>query len=378
MTLALVITAIGLMLGVRILGQAKFGKCPEGERLARVQASPNYRDGEFRNTAPTIMLAEGQSSAKILWKSLWADKTRTWPRKPLPTSKFDPAVLDIAKNVVVWLGHFSYFIQLGGKRILMDPVFNDHAAPFSLFNKNFSGTELYRAADMPEIDFLLISHDHWDHLDHQTAVDLMPKVKTVVSPLGVGSHFMHWGYPQEKMLEADWNTALHFENGFAIHIVPARHFSGRLLTRNKTLWGGFVLETPTHRIFLSGDTGYGPHIAEIAKAFGSFDLAAIDGGQYDARWPQMHMTPEEAMRAARELNAKHLLLAHVGRFCISAHPWDEPFIRAAAASRDMPLQFLTPKIGEAVWLDGAEQRFTHWWQAAEQVDQPSSPRIGPQ
>ena len=362
MMLALLITAVGLMLGVRImLGQAKFGKLPAGERLDRVRSSPNYRDGEFRNTAPTIMLAEGQSAAKILWKSVWAGKTRTWPSKPLPASKLDLADMDAMQDVVIWLGHFSYFIQLGGKRILLDPVFNDHAAPFSMFNKSFPGTDLYRAADMPTIDFLLISHDHWDHLDHQTILGLMPKVKTVVSPLGVGAHFAHWGYPREKVLEADWNTALHFENGFVIHIVPARHFSGRLFTRNKTLWCGFVLETPARRIFLSGDTGYGPHIAEIAAAFGTFDLAAIDGGQYDSRWPQMHMTPEEAALAARELQAKILLPAHIGRFCISAHPWDEPLTRAVEASRDMPFQLVTPKIGEPVRLDGAEHSCVRWW-----------------
>ena len=362
MMLALLITAVGLMLGVwTMLVQAQFGKLPAGERLERVRSSSNYRDGEFRNTAPTIMLAEGQNAAKILWKSVWAGKTRTWPSKPLPASRLNLADMDAVKDVVIWLGHFSYFIQLGGKRILLDPVFNDHAAPFSVFNKSFPGTDLYRAADMPEIDFLLISHDHWDHLDHQTALGLRPKVKTVVSPLGVGAHFAHWGYPQEQVLEADWNTALHFENAFVIHIVPARHFSGRLLARNKTLWCGFVLETPTRRIFLSGDTGYGPHISEIAGAFGAFDLAAIDGGQYDSRWPQMHMTPEEAALAARELRAKILLPAHVGRFCISAHPWDEPLIRAVEASRDMPFQLATPKIGEPVWLDGTEHSSTRWW-----------------
>ncbi|MCL2122714.1 MAG: MBL fold metallo-hydrolase [Desulfovibrionaceae bacterium] len=363
MALALLILAIGLALGVRVLlGQEKFGKIPEGERLERTQSSPNYRDGEFRNTAPTTVLAEGQSKLKLLLEHIFAQKVRPRPPKALPTVRLDLASLDAAKEVVIWLGHFSYFIQLGGKRILMDPVFNDHAAPFSLFNENFPGTDLYRAADMPEIDFLLISHDHWDHLDHQTAVGLMPKVNTVVSPLGVGAHFAHWGYPKEKVLEADWNTALHFENGFAIHVVPARHFSGRLFTGNKTLWGGFVLETPTRRIFLSGDTGYGPHISEIAGAFGGFDLAVLDSGQYDSRWPQMHMTPEEAACAARELQAKSLLLAHVGRFCISAHPWDEPLLRVTEASRDMPFQLLTPKIGEPVWLDDAERRFAHWWE----------------
>jgi L-ascorbate metabolism protein UlaG (beta-lactamase superfamily) len=309
------------------------------------------------------MLAAGQSPAKILWKGLWAGKARTWPPKPLPTARHKLMELDAAKDVVIWLGHFSYFLQLGGKRILMDPVFNDHAAPFPVFNKNFPGTDLYRAADLPEVDFLLISHDHWDHLDYQTALGLMPKVKTVVAPLGVGAHFAHWGYPREKVLEADWDTALRFENGFVVHVVPSRHFSGRWLARNRSLWCGFVLETPGRRIFLSGDTGYGPHIAKIAAAFGGFDVAALDAGQYDARWPQMHMTPEEAARAARELNAKILLLAHVGRFCICAHPWDEPFERMSEASRDMPFQLATPKIGEPLWLDEKEHGFAAWWKA---------------
>ncbi|MDR0466743.1 MAG: MBL fold metallo-hydrolase [Deltaproteobacteria bacterium] len=366
MSYALVFVTIGLMLSsCAILGQERFGRLPEGERLMRIQASPNYQDGQFKNTAPTIMLADGQSPVKILWKSLWADRTRTWPQKPLPAAKLDLKALDPTKDVVIWLGHFSFFIQLGGKRILMDPVFNDHAAPFSLFNKSFPGTDLYRAEDLPDVDFLLVSHDHWDHLDHQTVVGLMSKVKTAVAPLGVGAHFVHWGYPKEKVLEADWNTALRFDNGFVVHVVPARHFSGRLLTRNQSLWGGFVLETPTRRIYLSGDSGYGPHIRDIADAFDGFDLVAIDGGQYDARWPQMHMTPEEATQAARELKAKFMLLAHVGRFCISAHPWDEPFERATAAARDMPFQLLTPKIGEPLWLDAKEHNFSPWWRTVE-------------
>jgi L-ascorbate metabolism protein UlaG (beta-lactamase superfamily) len=126
-----------------------------------------------------------------------------------------------------------------------------------------------------------------------------------------------------------------------------------------------VLETPSRRIFLSGDTGYGPHIADIAGAFNGFDLAVIDGGQYDARWPLIHMTPEEAAYAAQELKAKKLLLAHAGRFCISAHPWDEPFERVVEASRDKAFQLVTPEIGKPVWLDAAERSFTRWWKAAQ-------------
>jgi len=356
-----------LICGVRfVVGQARFGKLPEGARLERIRSSPHYRDGEFKNTTPTRMLAEGQNPLKIVWKNFFVDKARTWPPKPLPALKPDLKTLDRTQDALVWLGHFSFFLQLGGQRILLDPVFNDHAAPFAVFNRNFPGTDLYRAADMPDMDFLLVSHDHWDHLDHQTAVGLMPKVKRAVMPLGAGAHFEHWGWPQEKLLEADWNTTLRFEDGFSIHIVPARHFSGRLLTRNQSLWCGFVLETPARRIFLSGDSGYGPHIADIAGAFDGFDLAVLDGGQYDARWPLLHMTPEEAARAAQELKAKKLLLAHVGRFCISAHPWEEPLERVVEASRGKAFQLVTPKIGELFRLDAAEHPCTHWWKAVQQ------------
>jgi L-ascorbate metabolism protein UlaG (beta-lactamase superfamily) len=363
MLFILLLAAVGIILaGWAVLRQEKFGRLPAGARLERIQSSPNYQDGEFRNTVPTIMLAEGQSSIKIMGDFLFGTRTRLKPDEPLPTVRLELDALDPAKDMLIWLGHSSYFIQLGGKRILVDPVFNDHGAPLAVFNKNFPGTDLYRAADMPPLDFLLISHDHWDHLDYSTAVGLREKVKTVITPLGVGAHFEYWGYPKEKLKEADWNTALRFENELLIHIVPARHFSGRLLTRNKTGWAGFVLETPTLRLFLSGDSGYGPHLAEIARTFGRFDLVAIDGGQYDARWPQMHMTPEEAALAAKELKAEAFLLSHVGRFCISSHQWDDPFRRVVEAAKDKPFRLLTPKIGEPVWLDGTEQSFTRWWE----------------
>lgn len=367
----LIVVLIGVILALAayaVLNQAQFGKLPAGERLKRVQASPNYTGGEFKNTVPTPNLIEGQSTLKIMWNGLFAEKVRLRPQEPLPTMKPDLASLDPADDVFIWLGHSSYFIQLGGKRILVDPVFSDHGAPFSSFNRTFPGTDLYAVEEMPEIDYLIISHDHWDHLDYSTVTALMLKVKTAVMPLGVGAHFERWGYPKDKLLEGDWNTVFRFENGFAIHVLPARHFSGRSLTRNKTLWGAFALETPTKRIFLSGDTGYGPHIAEIAAKFrasGGFDLVAIDGGQYDPRWPLMHMTPEQAAQSAEELGAKAFLLAHVGRFSIAAHPWDEPFERVVEACRDRSFRLLTPKIGEPLILDGVEQNFFHWWQGIQ-------------
>lgn len=356
----------GMLLGLAavgwlILGQAKFGKAPEGERLDRIRASSNYKNGQFVNTVPTPTLIEGESTLRIMWKNLFADKTGLRPSAVLPTVKTDLKSLDRATDTVIWLGHSSYFIQIGGKRILVDPVFSGYGAPFSFLNTAFDGTSLYTAADMPDVDILLISHDHWDHLDYQSAVDMLLKTGAVVVPLGVGAHFEHWGYPLGKIHEADWNAALPFD-GVTVHVVPARHYSSRAFDRNQTLWAGFVLETADRRMFLSGDTGYGPHFADIAKRFEGFDLAMLDGGQYDPRWPYIHMTPEEAATAAKDLGAKTLLLSHAGRFSIARHTWNDPFQRIAKAAEGMPYRLLTPRIGEPVRPGDREQRFSPWWQ----------------
>ncbi|CAK7031965.1 MAG: putative protein [Desulfovibrio sp.] len=364
MLLILCLVAIAVAIGAcAVFKQQKFGAYPEGERLATVEASPHYRDGEFQNTVPTPMLVEGQSSIGIMLGNIFSSSPeRLRPEQALPVERPDLKALDTDKDVLIWLGHSSYFMVFGGKRILVDPVFSGYGAPFSVFNKIFPGTDLYAAEDMPPIDYLLITHDHWDHLDYPTATDLLPKVGKAVMPLGVGAHFERWGYPQEKILEADWNSVLRLDDTLTVHVVPARHYSGRSFTRNKTLWAGFVLETPQTRVLLSGDTGYGPHINELAAKFDGFDLAAIDGGQYDPRWPLIHMTPEQAVQSAGELGARAMMLAHSGRFAIASHPWDEPFIRAAEAAKGKPFTLLTPKIGQPVWLDGREQAFGRWWE----------------
>ncbi len=352
-----------------LLRHKQFGAAPEGERLRRIQASPNYAFGEFGNTVPTPMLAEGQSTLKILVHGLFTRSERLRPTAPLPTVRTaltGPDAPGQDEDMVLWLGHSSFYIQLGGRRILVDPVFNDHGSPLPFLNRTFPGTDIYTPADMPEIDVLLISHDHWDHLDYKTVAALRDKVGSVVCPLGVGADFALWGYPASRIHERDWwETGIRFDGGPTITVVPARHYSGRLFDRNKTLWAGFVIETPRTRLLLSGDSGYGPHFAQIARRFGPFDLVALDGGQYDARWPLIHMTPEEAARAAEDLGAGALLLAHAGRFCISEHPWDEPFMRMAEASAGRSFRLLTPKIGQPVRPGDAGQRFDRWWEGLD-------------
>lgn len=354
---------IVLSLGIGFyLRQPQFGSLPEGARLETIKASPHYRNGQFENLVPTPTLAEGQTSVALWWEQLFSQKERPAPLEAIPSVKTDLKALDKDQDAVIWLGHSSYFMQLGGKLILIDPVFSSFAAPVSFANKAFSGTNPYTAEDMPDIDYLLITHDHWDHLDYPTVAALKPKISHVICGLGVGAYFEQWGFDAANVHEADWFTALDQENGLRIHVLPARHYSGRMLTRNQTLWTGFALETPQRRIFVSGDSGYGPHFNQIGESFNGFDLVILDSGQYDKNWPYIHMTPEEAVQAAGDLKGKALLPAHVGKFTIANHPWDEPFERIVAASRNKNHRLLTPRIGELVSLENQQQSFSAWWE----------------
>jgi L-ascorbate metabolism protein UlaG (beta-lactamase superfamily) len=346
------------------LQHPKFGAPSEGDAMTLIRNSPNYFEGQFQNLIPTPGLSEDTNVVSALFSSLTGGE-RLRPEAPIPVQKTDLRALDRNADVLVWFGHSSCFVQLAGRRILIDPVFSTYAAPIPFVNRAFDGTSVYAAGDLPDIDCLLITHDHWDHLDYASVRELEPRTRRVVTPLGVGAYLERWGYAREKIREADWFSAVRVEEDLNIHVLPARHFSGRLLVRNRTQWAGFAVETPRRRIFFSGDGGYGPHFAEIGRRFGGFDLAVLDNGQYDRRWAYMHMTPEEAARAAGDLRASALLPAHVGRFCIAKHAWDEPFQRITAASAGQPFRLLTPMIGEPVPLDGSARPFGRWWESED-------------
>ncbi len=351
-----------------VLHRPQFGGAPEGMRLEAVRRSSHFVDGAFRNLVTTPKFTQDVNVFSVLRDDVLNRKGRLVPDAPVPSVKTDLKGLDPERDVVVWLGHSSFFIQVGGRRILLDPILSSFAAPLPFLNRAFAGTSIYDAGDMPDIDALLISHDHWDHLDHATAVALREKVDRVVCPLGVGTYFDRWGYRYDTISEADWYEAVSLGEGLTVHVLPARHYSGRSLRQNGTLWAGFALESADRRLFFSGDSGYGPHFAEIGRGFGGFDLVALDCGQYDDRWAAIHMTPEEAALAARDLGAKMFLPSHMGRFTIARHEWDEPFLRAAAASDGAEFRLTTPMIGQTVHIDDDGQRFTHWWRAAKPFD----------
>ncbi len=341
----------------------KFGKHPSGQRLARIQQSPHYKNGAFQNLSPTPMLTEGVSYGSMLKNFLF--KKVKEPQSNLPTQKTDLLHLSSSENILVWLGHSSYFMQIDGKTILVDPVMSGAASPLPFTTRAFKGSDVYTTNDLPAIDYLFVTHDHWDHMDYRTLLALKPKVKQVICALGNGAHFERWGFSASTILEEDWNRSLPLNDGFTVHVTPARHFSGRGLKRNQALWASFVLHTPSHKIFLGGDSGYDTHFAEIGTKFGPFDLAILENGQYDAAWRYIHMQPHEVLKAAADLNAQTLLPVHSGKFTLGNHDWDEPLTKITALPAPQQLRIITPMIGEPVNLNDSTQQFSAWWKTVE-------------
>ena len=354
----LLVIAVGVFF---FMSRPEFGKTATGKKLERLQKSSNYRDGSFQNLNPTPALAEGVTYTQVTKEFLTAKTKDRQPPKNLPSRKTDLHNLNPEQDVMVWFGHSSYFLQVDGKKILVDPVFSGNASPLPGTMKSFPGSDIYTTDDIPEIDYLFITHDHWDHLDHKTIIGLKPKVKQVFTGLGVKDHFEHWGYNEQIIHEYDWNETIVPEPGFTIITAPARHFSGRKFKRNTSLWLSFILVTPTMKIYLGGDSGYDEHFSEIGNKYGPFDLAILECGQYNKNWKYIHMMPEEVAQAADDLKTEHTVLVHWAKFPLAHHPWNEPPARATAEAERKGKSILTPMIGQAVLLHEPTKDNNKWW-----------------
>ncbi len=351
-----------LFVGVTIfINQPSFGRLPSGERLERVRNSPNYRDGKFQNLSPTIQLTSDKSIVNTMFDFLFRKVEGLRPVTDLPTVKTGLKQFRKDEEVLVWLGHSSLFIQTNSKRFLVDPVLVN-ASPVSFINKPFNGTKIYTPDDMPDIDYLVITHDHWDHLDYKTIRDLNARTGKVICGLGVGEHFERWGFSKDRIIELDWNENAMLDSGIIIHCLPARHFSGRGLSPNKTLWASFMLQTPSQNIYISGDGGYDTHFADISRQFEKIDFAIIENGQYNEGWKYIHLLPEDLVKSAKDLNAKRLMTMHHSKYALGKHSWYEPLDNISAAAERDSLNLLTPMIGEAVYLNDTAQVFKKWWQ----------------
>ena len=355
----ILITALTLATLV-FLHQPQFGATPSGERLERIRKSPHYRNGKFQNLNRTPDLTEGVGYYTVMKEFFFEKSKRSEPPCRLPSKKTDLLKLHPKGDVLVWFGHSSYFIQIDGKKILVDPVFNGAASPLKFTTPSYPGSDIYTAEDIPEIDYLFISHDHWDHLDYETILKLKPKIKSVVTGLGVGAHLEHWGYDKNIIIEKDWNEEVILEDGFKVTTTSARHFSGRGLKRMRSIWMSFVLQSPTMRIFIGGDSGYDTHFAVIGNTHGPFDLVLLECGQYNKNWKYIHMMPEEVIQAGLDLKAKRLMPVHWSKFTLGQHAWDEPVTRLMEANKKVNIPLLTPLIGEEIDLKNPSPT-TAWW-----------------
>ncbi|MBL7840712.1 MAG: MBL fold metallo-hydrolase [Cyclobacteriaceae bacterium] len=342
-----------------------FGKLPSGDRLGRIKASPNYRNGSFQNLTPTQMLAEGASYPKMLINFFSKGIDRE-PVDVLPSVKTDLKSLPNDKTTIVWFGHSSYFIKLNGKNIFIDPVFSERTSPFQFIGKKAYAIETpYSLTDFPDtLDLVILTHDHYDHLDYHTMLKLHPRVKQFYTSLGVGSHLEYWGVNGSKISEFDWWESRTFESGIDVIAAPSRHFSGRGLTRNQTLWSSFILKTDSIKIYVGGDSGYDPAFAAIGNQYGPFDLALLECGQYNTMWPNIHMMPEEVAHAAVDLKAKVFMPVHWAKFTLALHTWKDPIERTTAAAERLGISITTPMIGEPVVI-GGELPKKRWWEGVK-------------
>lgn len=324
------------------------GRLPAGERLERIERSPQYRGGRFHNPVPRSTQPSLRMALRLLPRWLLGRQKRI-PSARLPTRVLNADQLNTFPPVgwrATWLGHSSCLLELGGKRVLTDPVWSERVSPFSFAGPTRFHEPPIALSDLPPLDAVLISHDHYDHLDMATVCALATTRVRFVVPLGVGSHLESWGVDPAQIQELDWWESHRLaDSDVEIVATPAHHLSGRAARtgRDATLWASFVIRSATDRLYFGGDTGRPADFAEIGRRFGPFDLTVLPIGAYGEHWPDIHLTPEEAVSAFAELGGKLLLPIHWGTFNLAFHAWHEPPVRlihaasVAGVSLAMPL-----------------------------------------
>ena len=347
-----------------VLHSPSFGALPSGERKERILRSPNYRDGRFQNRypmPPSLQRPSLGDRVKILWRFLFDRPKDVHPTDSIPVVRHDLKKLDRSEDLIVWFGHSGYLLQMDGVRYLIDPVFVE-GAPFGIMNAFFRGTKVFDVADLPEIDYLIITHDHWDHLDYHVAKELQRRVRKVYTGLGVGAHLERWGYRPDQIVELDWDESTSTAEGGRVHCLPTQHFSGRGLTSAQSLWASFVLQGSKHSVYIGGDGGFSPHYAVIGKQFPQLDLAILENGQYSEQWSGIHMLPEHLGETMLALGAKRILTVHHAKFALSMHPWKEPLEHAKHLRDKEGFPILMPRIGQIVRYTDSTFTTDDWWE----------------
>lgn len=366
----LVILILGLFF-LYISASVEFGELPKGDRLARIETSPQYNKGlgKFQNRNPQDFQGK-MPFFKLLKLYFFGPEIRV-PTSDLPSQKpsmekFLLPLTDANEVRLIWLGHSTVLMKVGGKVLLIDPALSSRVAPVFFLGNRFQAPPL-SLSDLPPIDLVLISHDHYDHLDRTSIQRLIQgagKAATYVMPLGVGARVESFGIPSSQIVELDWWESFGEIGDIKITATPSQHFSGRGLGDSlRTLWAGFAIETMNLKGFYSGDTGYHSHFQEIGQKFEQFDFALLESGQYNQMWHYVHLLPEEVVQAAVDLKAAQFLPMHWGMYNLSIHDWFDPIESVSTLAEKRNVNIRAPLLGEIVTLRKGERPTPEkkWW-----------------
>ncbi len=340
-----------------------FGGKMKGERQRRIEKSLNWNNGRFQNPVHTVVQTDDMPFVKLMKEFFFAKGDRMPDERiPVLPINIDSYSKKPESARITWLGHSCLLIEIDGITILTDPVFSERVSPFSFMGtKTFPFSHRFQFDELPHVDLILISHDHYDHLDYQTMLKLKDTNVTFITALGVGSHLEHWGISPDRIVELDWWKYFGVNDNLKITATPARHFSGRgLYNRFSTLWASWVIQGENENLFFGADSGYFSGFKQIGDKFGAFDLVMLECGQYSRYWPFIHMAPEETYQAAIDLQAKAVFPIHWAKYKLSIHPWKEPIERILNAGKNGEIKITTPRIGELFFLNKSLPSI-RWW-----------------
>ncbi len=352
---------LSLLLFMKLAPQ--FGGKASVDQLARYEKSENFRNRVFQNYLETPLNNPDVPMTTAMRDYFSGGQDRV-PNVTIPIHKIDPDIFT-EKNkdevTVTWLGHSSVLVQFEGFTFLTDPMFGKRASPASFLGpKRFNMNLPLQPESVPQLDAIILSHDHYDHLDYETIKALQLKTDHFIVPLGVAPHLLKWGVDERKIVELDWWDSVEVE-GIEFIATPARHFSGRRGNdRGKTLWASWVIKSDKHRIYFGGDSGYGDHFGDIGEKYGPFDLTMLENGAYNNAWPFVHMMPEQTAQAHLDLKGDILLPIHWAQFNLSLHPWREPIERLAKAAQKNDIKLVTPMIGQRFTI-ARDVPSSTWW-----------------
>ena len=359
---------VGIIGGLFLNISAQFGAVANDEQVSAYEKTGHFAEGIFLNYEPIAMVIDCHSITQMT-KEMFEPDPNIAPKQNIEVQKINPSTLLNKPDSLVritWFGHSSFLLELEGKNILLDPVFGQYAAPHPLLGRKRYNAEMpIDIEELPQIDAIIISHDHYDHLDYPSIEKLKSKTNQFYVPLGVGNHLRSWGIEEDRIQEMDWWQESSLAS-IKIAFTPSRHMSGRGLSdQSATLWGSWVFLGSTQKIFFSGDGGYGKHFKKIGAKYGPFDIGLMECGQYNKLWADVHMQPNETVQAAIDVGAQKMMPIHWGSFTLSTHAWTEPVERVTKEAQKMNMPICTPEIGEPVILLEPVCPNSTWWELVQ-------------